>query len=84
MSTDGFRLAIVSLDYEDGLILYDGTDHSNYVRIWKGRQSLTYRCFDCGPGFYGEEPQEGITDEIIGDGHVIDDEEEIERQVEED
>ena len=52
---------------------------------------MTYRCFDCGLDFYGEEPQEGITDEIIGDGHVIDDEEalraaeeEIERQVEED
>ncbi len=52
---------------------------------------MTYRCFDCGLDFYGEEPQERISDEIIGDGHVIDDEEalraaeeEIERQVEED
>ena len=52
---------------------------------------MTYRCFDCGLDFYGEEPQEGITDEIIADDHVIDDEEalraaeeEIERQVEED
>jgi len=52
---------------------------------------LTYRCFDCGLDFYGEEPQEGITDEIIADGHIIDDEEalraaeeEIERQVKED
>jgi len=52
---------------------------------------LTYRCFDCGLDFYGEEPQEGIIDEVIADGQVIDDEEalraaeeEIERQVEED
>ena len=52
---------------------------------------MTYRCFDCGLDFYGEEPQEVITDEIIADGHIIDDEEalraaeeEIERQVEED
>ena len=52
---------------------------------------MTYRCYDCGLDFYGEEPPEGITDEIIGDGPVIDDEEalraaeeEIKRQVEED
>ncbi|MFC2013833.1 hypothetical protein ACFLU8_03010 [Chloroflexota bacterium] len=52
---------------------------------------MTYRCFDCGLDFYGEEPQDGITDEIMADGHIIDDEEalcaaeeEIERQVDED
>jgi hypothetical protein len=52
---------------------------------------LTYRCLDCGLDFYGEELQEGITDEIISDDRVIDDEEalraaeeEIERQIEED
>ena len=52
---------------------------------------MTYRCFDCGLDFYVEEPQEGIIDEVIADGQVIDDkealraaEEEIERQVEED
>jgi len=52
---------------------------------------LTYRCFDCGLDFYGEEPQGGIIDEVMAEGQVIDDEEalraaeeEIERQVEED
>ena len=51
---------------------------------------MTYRCFDCGLDFYGEEPQEGLIDETIAEGHLIDDEEalhaaeeEIERQVEE-
>ena len=52
---------------------------------------MTYRCFDCGQDFYGEEPQERITDEIIADGHVVDDEEAlraaeeaVKKQVEED
>lgn len=52
---------------------------------------MTYKCFDCGQDFYGEEPQEGLTDEIMADDHIIDDEEalraaeeEIRRQVEED
>ena len=36
---------------------------------------MTYRCFDCGLDFYEEEPQEGIINEIIADGPVIDDEE---------
>jgi hypothetical protein len=52
---------------------------------------LTYRCFDCGLDFYGEEPQEGIIDEVIVDGQVIDDEEElraaedeVRREIEED
>ena len=73
------------------LIVYHGTDHPNYVRIWRGQRSLTYRCFDCGLDFYGEEPQGGIIDEVMAEGQVIDDEEalraaeeEIERQVEED
>ena len=73
------------------MILYHGTDHPNYVKIWRGQRSSTYRCFDCNLDFYGEEPQEGITDEIITDGCLIDDEEalraaeeEIKRQVEED
>ena len=38
---------------------------------------MTYRCFDCGLEFYGEEPQGGITEEIMPDDHIIDDEEEL-------
>ncbi len=52
---------------------------------------MTYRCFDCGLDFYGEEPQKGIIEEVLADGQVVDDEEalraaeeEIKRQVEED
>ena len=73
------------------LIVYHGTDHPDYVRIWRGQRFLTYRCFDCGLDFYREETSEEIIDEVITDGNVIDDEEalraaeeEIERQVEED
>ena len=57
------------------LILYHGTGNLSYVKIWRGERSLTYRCCDCGKDFYGEEPKEGITDEIIADNGVIDDEE---------
>jgi len=52
---------------------------------------LTYRCFDCGRDFYGEEPQAEIVDQITEGDQVIDDEEalraaeeEIARQTEKD
>ncbi len=73
------------------MIVYHGTDHPDYVRTWRGQRALTYRCLDCGLDFYAEEPQEGITDEVMADDQVIDDEEalreaeeELERQIEED
>ena len=73
------------------LILYQGTDHPNYVKTWRGQRSFAYRCLDCGQDFYGEESQDGIIDKILAEGHIIDDEEalraaeeEMERQVEED
>ena len=72
------------------LIVYHGTDHPDYIRIWRGQRALTYRCLDCGFDFYAEEPQEGTTDEVMRDDQLIDDEEalcaaeeEIERQIEE-
>jgi len=73
------------------LIIYHGTDQPNYVRVWRGQRSLTYRCLDCGQEFYGEEPPGGMTDETMADGHLIDDEEALraaeaalKRQAEED
>jgi len=52
---------------------------------------LTYRCVDCGLDFYDAEPQETITDELIADSQLTDDEqalreaeEEMERQIEDD
>ena len=56
---------------------YHGTDQPDYVRVWRGQRSLTYRCCDCGLEFYGEEHKGGITDEVIADDHIIDDEEEL-------
>ncbi len=41
------------------LILYHGTDHPDYVRMWRGQRSLTYRCFDCGLDFYEEGKRQG-------------------------
>ena len=73
------------------LNVYHGTDQPNFVRVWKGQRVLTYRCIDCGQDFYGDEPPEGISDELMGEDRLIDDEEalraaeeEIKRQVEED
>jgi len=75
------------------LILYHGTDSPDYVRIWRGQRSLTYRCSDCGLNFYGDQPEERIADELIqeAEDRAIDDEEalqaaekEIKRQAEED
>ena len=73
------------------LVLYHGGDHPNYVKVWRGQRTLTYRCVDCGLDFYGAEPQETITDELIADSPLIDDEqalreaeEEMERQIEDD
>jgi DNA-directed RNA polymerase subunit RPC12/RpoP len=65
-----------------GLIIYHGTDQSNYTKIWRGQRALTYRCFECGLDFYAEEPQGGMEEEIISDDRVIDDEEAL-REAEE-
>jgi hypothetical protein len=52
---------------------------------------LTYRCLECGLDFYVKEPQGGVSDEILNDDHIIDDEEtlrateeELKRQTEQD
>lgn len=75
------------------MIVYHGTDYPNSIRVWRGQRSSTYRCFDCGLSFYGEEPDEEVTDELIceAEGHGVDDdealrkaEEEIKRKLEED
>lgn len=72
------------------LIVYHGTNQPNYVRVWRGQRSLTYRCFDCGSDFYAEEPKGGLPQENMEDGPIIDDEEalhaaeeELKRQAEE-
>ena len=72
------------------LILYHGTDQPDYVKVWRGQRSLTYRCLDCTLDFYSEEPQGGIADAFTEGDDIIDDEEalqaaeeELKRQVEE-
>jgi hypothetical protein len=72
------------------LMLYHGGDRPDYVRTWRGRRALTYRCFDCGLDFYGEEPCKQTIEEAMADDRAIDDEEalhaaeeELRRQVKE-
>lgn len=59
--------------------------------MWRGQHSLTYRCITCSQDFYAKEPQGGVSDKIMADDQIIDDEEtlraaeeELKRQVEED
>jgi len=73
------------------LIVNHGTGEPDYVKVWRGQRSLTYRCLNCGQDFYAKEPQGGVSDEILNDDHIIDDEEafraaeeELKRQAEED
>jgi hypothetical protein len=57
------------------VIVYHGTDHPDYVRVWKGRRFLTCRCADCGQEFYIEEPRMGNNDPIFSNDQMVDDEE---------
>jgi len=73
------------------LIINHGTGEPDYIKVWRGQRSITYRCLDCGQNFYAKEPQDGITEENLEDGPIIDDEEafraaeeELKRQAEED
>jgi hypothetical protein len=72
------------------LVTHHGTDHPDYVRIWRGQRSLTFRCYDCGRDCYAQQPHKEIIGELLADNQVIDDEEalreakeETERQIEE-
>jgi len=56
------------------LLVYQGTDQPNYVRVWRGQRVLTYRCLDCGNDFYMDEPPGGITKDMVGEDRLIDDE----------
>ncbi len=56
------------------LIVCHGTDQPNYVKIWRGRRSLTFRCPDCGRDFYVDEPPEGMIEEMLADSSPVDDE----------
>ena len=73
------------------LIIYPGTGEADYVKVWRGQRSLTYKCLDCGQNFYAQGPKNGISEENLEDGPIIDDEEalraaekELKRQTEED
>ena len=63
------------------LIVYHGTDQPNHVKVLRGQRSLTYRCLDCGLDFYAKEPQGGVSDEILVDNQIIDDEEALRANV---
>ncbi len=76
---------------DTGVAAYHGGDQPDHVRIWRGQRYWTCRCSACGRDFYIEEPAEGLTDQVMSDNPLIDNEEallaaeeELKRQIEED
>src|ERR1035437_4410343 len=51
------------------------SSHADYIKVWKGHRYVTVRCLDCGLDFYNPEPPEGITEDNIIAGGIIDEEE---------
>lgn len=73
------------------LVLFHGTNRPDYVKVWRGRRSLTYRCLACDRDFYAAEPSGGVNEEAMAENQEIDDEaalraaeEDLKRQTEED
>ncbi len=73
------------------LVLFHGTNRPDYVKVWRGQRSLTYRCLACGRDFYATEPPGGVNEEAMAENQEIDDEEalraaeeDLKRQTEED
>jgi hypothetical protein len=56
------------------LVVYHGTDQPDYVKVWRGKRSLTFRCSDCGQDFYVDEPPGGIEEQSSSGDGLIDDE----------
>lgn len=60
---------------DTGLIMNHGTDHPNYVKVWRGQRAVTCRCFGCGRDFYSEDSRKGTDEGSADDDRLIDDEE---------
>ena len=57
------------------IIINHGTGELDYIKVWRGQRSLTYKCLDCGQNFYAKEPKGGLSEETLEDGPIVDDEE---------
>jgi DNA-directed RNA polymerase subunit RPC12/RpoP len=56
------------------LVIHNSSGSPEYVKVWRGRRSLTYRCSECGNDFYADEPPGGASDESVSGNGLIDDE----------
>jgi Zn ribbon nucleic-acid-binding protein len=56
-----------------GLQAYHGSDHPDYVRVWRGQRVSTHRCSDCGMEFYDDVRQDEATDDdsIVYDAEAL-------------
>jgi hypothetical protein len=68
------------------LSAYHGSDHPDYIRVWRGSRFVTFKCRDCGKEFYVDESQVECLDDdaVIYDEEALKEaEEELKREVEE-
>jgi len=75
---------------QTGIISFQDSNQTDYVRVWRGQRFVTCRCFACGKDFYVPEPITGVsTDSIVTDDGIDFEElrlaeEELKRKTEED
>ena len=53
------------------------TGEPDYIKTWRGKRYVTYRCSDCGRDFYIEEPIQNIEEILPSDEGIIEDVDEL-------
>jgi len=72
-------------------VYYHDAGIPNYIKVWRGQRSLTYRCYDCGCNSYVAIPKQSKPEEISEEDPMVDDEdalreaeEKLKKQIDED
>ena len=55
---------------ETKVITHHGTGEEAYVKVWRGQRYVTYRCQNCGNGFFADECRETIEFELTNDESI--------------
>ena len=55
-----------------GILSFQDSNQTDYVRVWRGERVVVCRCHDCGRDFYVPEPKGGIPPEAISPDDAID------------
>ena len=59
------------------VISYHGSDHPDYIKVWRGQRFVTCKCLDCGQNFYATEPKEGLGEQFQADDSIVYDENQL-------